>query len=51
MNDKPDGLTPRETEVLRLMAEGLTKKEIATRLFLASSTVDTHIRNIYRKLN
>ena len=45
------GLTPRETEVLTLMAEGCTQKEIAARFFIEPTTVNTHIRNIYQKLH
>jgi DNA-binding NarL/FixJ family response regulator len=45
------GLTPRENEILEIMADGLTKKEIADRLFLSFHTVDMHIRNIYSKLH
>jgi two-component system NarL family response regulator len=44
-------LTPREKEVLQLLAEGLTSPQIATRLFIATSTVDTHRRNVMRKLD
>jgi DNA-binding NarL/FixJ family response regulator len=43
-------LTPRELEVLRLLAEGLDGDEIARRLFIAGKTVRTHIENILRKL-
>jgi DNA-binding NarL/FixJ family response regulator len=43
-------LTPRELEVLRLLAEGLDGDEIARRLFIARKTVRTHIENIFRKL-
>jgi DNA-binding NarL/FixJ family response regulator len=43
-------LTIRETEVLRLFAEGLTQDEIADRLFISTKTVGTHIENIMRKL-
>jgi DNA-binding NarL/FixJ family response regulator len=43
-------LTPRELEVLRLLAEGLDGDEIARRLFIAGKTVRTHIENIFRKL-
>lgn len=44
-------LTSRETEILNLLVEGLTKKQIADRLFLSFNTIDTHIRNIYGKLH
>ncbi|MDA8337511.1 MAG: LuxR C-terminal-related transcriptional regulator [Peptococcaceae bacterium] len=43
-------LSPRETEVLRLTAEGLTRDEIAGRLFLSEGTVKIHLHNIYQKL-
>jgi DNA-binding NarL/FixJ family response regulator len=44
-------LTSREREVLALMAEGLTDKGIAERLWLTPKTVETHIRHILRKLD
>lgn len=44
------GLTERERGVLDLMVQGLIKKEIASELDLSVHTVDTHIRNIYEKL-
>ena len=40
----------REREVLQLLAEGLSSPEIGKRLFIATSTVETHRRNIMRKL-
>lgn len=43
-------LTPREREVLQLMAQGLTNSEIATSLFISHHTVKNHVSNIYRKL-
>jgi len=43
-------LSPRETEVLRLIAQGLSNREISERLFLALSTVKRHNGNIYGKL-
>jgi two-component system, NarL family, response regulator LiaR len=45
-----DDLTKREREVLTLMAEGLTNRTIAQRLFISLSTVKNHIVNIYSKL-
>jgi DNA-binding NarL/FixJ family response regulator len=44
-------LTPREREVLSLLAEGLSAKEIAGRLFISTKTVGTHIEHILTKLN
>ncbi|MEO3790658.1 AAA family ATPase [Nonomuraea sp. B10E15] len=44
------GLTARESEVLRLVAEGLTNREIAERLFIAQKTVSVHVSNILAKL-
>lgn len=46
----PAGLTDREVEVLRLLARGLTKKEIAKALVIAPGTVHTHTVHIYEKL-
>jgi two-component system nitrate/nitrite response regulator NarL len=43
-------LTARETEVLRLVADGLTGSEIAARLFISQSTVKAHVRNVREKL-
>jgi DNA-binding NarL/FixJ family response regulator len=45
-----DQLTPREREVLSLMAEGLTDRGISERLFVTPNTVETHVRHIIGKL-
>jgi DNA-binding CsgD family transcriptional regulator len=44
------GLSAREVEVLRLVAEGLTDAEVADRLYLSRRTVSSHLRSIYTKL-
>lgn len=44
------GLTPRELEVLALIAEGLTNQELAERLFVSINTVKTYVRTAYRKI-
>ncbi|HET9016531.1 MAG TPA: AAA family ATPase, partial [Thermomicrobiaceae bacterium] len=47
----PAGLTAREVEVLRLVAEGLTDLQVAERLFVSPRTINTHLGSIYTKLN
>jgi len=46
----PAGLTAREVEVLRLVAEGLTDAQVAERLYLSPRTITTHLTSIYTKL-
>jgi DNA-binding NarL/FixJ family response regulator len=45
-----DQLTPREREVMRLLARGYTYREIASELFISIKTVETHASNVLRKL-
>jgi DNA-binding CsgD family transcriptional regulator len=45
------GLTPRELEILQLIAEGLSNREIATRIFVSENTVKTHSANLFSKLS
>jgi DNA-binding NarL/FixJ family response regulator len=44
-------LTARETEVFGFLARGYSDKEVAARLGIAATTVDTHVRSVYRKLS
>ncbi len=44
-------LTPRESEVLEYLCKGLNYKSIADKCFISPRTVNTHIENVYRKLN
>lgn len=45
------GLSDRETEILRHLVDGHTKREIAEALFLSPHTIDGHVRNVYAKLH
>ena len=47
----PEKLTPRETEVLRLLARGMSNKEIGTTLVIGEKTVKTHVSSILSKLD
>ena len=49
--DPLDALTPREREVLSLMAEGRSNRAICEKLFLSPKTVETHVNSIFGKLN
>lgn len=48
--ESPEALTERETEVLRLLAQGQSNKQIAQRLHITEKTVKTHVSNILSKL-
>jgi DNA-binding NarL/FixJ family response regulator len=45
----PDGLTPREAEVLALIAAGMTNAEIADRLVVSAATVKSHVNHLFAK--
>jgi DNA-binding CsgD family transcriptional regulator len=47
----PDGLTPREAEILRLVAAGMSNRQIASELVLSVHTVERHVHNVYRKID
>jgi DNA-binding CsgD family transcriptional regulator len=49
--EPPAGLTAREAEVLRALADGLTNREIAGRLFISQKTVSAHLAHIFDKLD
>lgn len=49
MNEK--NLTPREMEILQLISEGCSNKQIADKLFISIDTVKKHLNNIFQKLD
>jgi len=50
-NDEYNHLTPREQEILRLLAQGKTPKKIASKLYISAKTVENHRSNLMKKLN
>lgn len=47
----PDSFTLRETEIIALLCQGLTNREMATELFISENTLKTHLKNIFIKAN
>ena len=51
IESQAEALTEREIEILKLIAEGFSNKEIGSKLFISHRTVDTHRTNLMKKLN
>ena len=51
LSDDPILLTPREIEILGMIALGASNTEIAEKLFISPNTVKTHIYNLFKKIN
>ena len=49
LDENPSSLTPRETEVLAFVVQGLRNREIASRLYISEVTVKTHLRHVYEQ--
>ena len=50
MRNPDEALTPREAELLTLLTQGLSNKELGRKLFISEATVKTHLAHIYAKL-
>jgi DNA-binding NarL/FixJ family response regulator len=50
VDEELDRLSPRERDVMRLIARGYTYREAASELFLSVKTIETHVSNVLRKL-